>query len=215
MLDLVIKSIIAYLLGSISGSLVIGLLRGVDIRTMGSGNAGGTNALRTQGLVFALGVVLIDVGKGMVAAGLLPKIPLGLAGSDPAVAAAACGFAAILGHIYPVYFGFRGGKGAATFVGATGTLLPAAVLPVIGLWLLVIILSGYVGLATILASLAVIPFAWWLAAPAEKVTLLVFATAAAALIVFAHRGNVQRLLQGTENRFDKVRISHWLGRGRH
>src|SRR5687768_1118739 len=100
----------AYLLGSISGSLLLGRLRGVDIRTQGSGNAGGTNALRTQGWRFALGVVLIDVGKGALAAALAGFVVPGASHSGWTLAAV---FAAVAGHVWPLFHGFRGGKGAA------------------------------------------------------------------------------------------------------
>ena len=109
----------AYLLGSINGSLLLGRLRGIDIRTQGSGNAGGTNALRTQGKVFALGVVLIDIGKAYVAAGWLPQWLPDFGGvSGSRWLDMACAFAAIVGHVYPVFHGFRGGKGGATVLGA-------------------------------------------------------------------------------------------------
>lgn len=106
MLELGIKTLLAYLLGSLIGSLIVGQVRGgVDIRQLGSGNAGGTNALRTQGAMFALWVILIDVGKGWLAAAVLPDLHLPLAGSDPNVdrlwLAVACAAAAVVGHVYP------------------------------------------------------------------------------------------------------------------
>ncbi|MDX1556769.1 MAG: glycerol-3-phosphate acyltransferase, partial [Xanthomonadales bacterium] len=105
-LNTVLNTIIAYLLGSISGSLLLGRLKHVDIRQFGSGNAGGTNALRAQGFTFALGVVLIDVGKGVVAAFLPMWLPWGEA---PHMAAPLwCVMAAVVGHCYPVWHGFRG-----------------------------------------------------------------------------------------------------------
>ena len=105
---------VAYLLGSASGALLVGALRGgIDIRTLGSGNAGGTNALRTQGAGFALAVVVIDLGKGWIAAALLP-LAAARFGAVPAGLPAACAFAAMVGHVWPVWHGFRGGKGAAT-----------------------------------------------------------------------------------------------------
>src|SRR5688572_7955044 len=123
MLELGVKSLLAYLLGSIIGSLIVGQLRGgVDIRTLGSGNAGGTNALRTQGKAFAFWVMLIDIGKGIVTVALLPGWEIPGVGIDPQVSrewlTMACAGAVILGHVYPLWFGFRGGKGAATLVGA-------------------------------------------------------------------------------------------------
>lgn len=212
MTDLLLKALLAYLLGSISGALLIGRLRGVDIRTVGSGNAGGTNALRTQGLVFALGVVVIDVGKGVLAAGALPFLPLGWSSLAHEPVAWSCGLAAVAGHIYPIYYGFRGGKGAATFVGAAGTLLPLALAPIIGLWIAVILATGYVGLATIIAAATVVPAAWWLTEPAHRLVVVSLATTTAVLIIHAHRENVRRLLEGTEHRFDKARVVFWFKR---
>ena len=120
----------AYLLGSLSGSLLLGKLRGVDIRQHGSGNAGGTNALRTQGWKFALGTVLVDVGKGALAAWLALRF-----GGDVAWLPYAAAGAAVLGHVYPVFHGFRGGKGAGTLVGVLLVLWPLAVAVMIGAWL--------------------------------------------------------------------------------
>ena len=129
----VLPILAAYLLGSFSGSLLLGRLRGVDIRTLGSGNAGGTNALRTQGWKFALGTVLVDVGKGVLAVWLALRFGGGEAWLPYATAAAA-----ILGHVYPVFHGFRGGKGAGTLVGALLLAWPVSVAVLIGMWLLVL-----------------------------------------------------------------------------
>jgi glycerol-3-phosphate acyltransferase PlsY len=199
------KLLLAYLLGSVSGSLVLGRWRGVDIRTQGSGNAGGTNALRTQGAWFALGTVLIDVGKGALAAGL-GFWPPEVAGVAPLAQALACGLACAVGHIWPVFFGFRGGKGAAVVVGLVAVCLPAALLPVVGVWLLALTLSGYVGASTVLAGATLVPAAWWLAAAPERPLQVGFALAIALLVAFTHRGNLARLLRGTEHRFERARV---------
>jgi glycerol-3-phosphate acyltransferase PlsY len=196
----------AYLLGSLSGSLLLGKLRGVDIRTQGSGNAGGTNALRTQGAMFALAVVAIDIGKGALAAWL------GLRFAHDTNAAwlpYAAAFAAAVGHVWPVWHGFRGGKGAATVVGGVAMLWPAAVPVLLAVWLCTLILTGYVGLSTILAGLAIVVLA--LVTHADT-TRLVFAIAVALLLLFTHRVNLARLRAGTESRFEKVRLLHRLTR---
>jgi glycerol-3-phosphate acyltransferase PlsY len=202
------KLLAAYLLGSISGSLVLGRLRGVDIREQGSGNAGGTNALRTQGAAFALGTVLIDVGKGALAAAL-GFWPPEIVAIGPLAQALACGVACAVGHIWPVFFGFRGGKGAAVVVGMMAVCLPAALLPLIGIWLLCLMLTGYVGLGTVVAAASLVPAAWLLAPPAERPLQVGFALAIAALVAFTHRGNLARLARGTEHRFERIRV---LGR---
>jgi glycerol-3-phosphate acyltransferase PlsY len=200
----------AYLLGSLSGSLLLGRLRGVDIRTQGSGNAGGTNAFRTQGVKFALGVVAVDIGKGALAAWFgLHFAPVGvpLATSAHGYLAA---LAAVLGHVWPAWHGFRGGKGAATLVGGLGLLWPWALAAIVPTWLLVLIATGYVGLATVLAVLVLPLLAWWSGADAPR---LLFAVATAVLLVFTHRANLQRLAAGTESRFAQARLLHRLRKG--
>lgn len=203
---LALQILLAYLLGSISGSLLLGKLHHVDIRTMGSGNAGGTNALRTQGLFFALGVVLIDVGKAMAAVAWVPEL---WAAAAPEQARLACGFAAVVGHCYPVYHGFRGGKGAATAVGALALIHPVLLLVMIGAWLVVLGLTGYVGLATVLAGFSLVPASWWLS---DSSPLLVFSLALAGFMLFTHRANLRRLRDGTEHRFERARILSWFGK---
>lgn len=199
------KLLLAYLLGSLSGSLLLGRLRGVDIRTQGSGNAGGTNALRTQGWRFALGVALIDIGKGALAAWLgLAPWPAASA-LPPQALALACAFAAALGHIHPVFFGFRGGKGAATLIGGVAVLLPVALAPLLALWLLVLLSTGYVGLATVCAGLT-LPLAALLAPPPLRDAFALFGAAAALLLLWTHRGNLARLRAGTEHRFERARV---------
>jgi glycerol-3-phosphate acyltransferase PlsY len=190
----------AYLLGSISGSLLLGRLRGVDIRTQGSGNAGGTNALRTQGWRFALGVVLIDVGKGALAAWLASR-----AGFAPGPMAFAAILAAMAGHIWPVFHGFRGGKGAATLVGGLAVAWPLALVPVLATWVVCLVLTGYVGLSTVLAALALAGFA---AMPPVESARLAFAIVVAVLIAYTHRDNLRRLRAGTESRFERARLFH-------
>lgn len=196
----------AYLLGSLSGSLLLGRLRGVDIRTQGSGNAGGTNAFRTQGTKFALGVVAIDIGKGALAAWLGLRFAQG---AEAAWLPCATAFAAAVGHIWPIWHGFRGGKGAATVVGGVAVLWPAAVPVLFAVWLCALILTGYVGLSTVLAGFALAALA--LATHAEAARLA-FACAAALLLLFTHRGNLARLRAGTESRFEKARLLHRLAR---
>lgn len=193
----------AYLLGSLSGSLILGRLIGVDIRKSGSGNAGGTNALRTRGWRFALGVVAIDVGKGVLAALLPLAVPLESAPVWPLQAA--CGMAAAAGHVWPVFFGFRGGKGAGTLIGALAVVWPVASVGVVAFWLLVLFSTGYVGLSTVLAAAALVPLA--LLGPeiglAGRLTLALIASG---FIAFTHRDNLRRLCAGTEYRFEKARL---------
>ncbi|HWU78328.1 MAG TPA: glycerol-3-phosphate 1-O-acyltransferase PlsY [Rhodanobacter sp.] len=193
----------AYLLGSLSGSLLLGKLRGVDIRQLGSGNAGGTNALRTQGAWFALGTVLADIGKGVLAAWLAWRwLPL----SAQPGASYLCALAAVAGHVWPVFHGFRGGKGAATLVGTLCVLWPASLPLALTVWLLGVTLTGYVGLSTMLAGISVAVLASF--TPADHARL-VFAIIAMLLLLFTHRANLARLRAGNESRFESMRV---LGR---
>src|SRR5882672_5631722 len=160
MLELGVKILIAYLLGTLLGSLILGRLRGVDIRSMGSGNAGATNALRTQGKLFGFLVLNVDIAKGVFAVWWLPAAVLPAVGIDPALPrewlTVACGFAVIVGHVYPVWFGFRGGKGAATVVGVIAAVDLWLIPPLLVSWFIVLVLSGYVGLATMLSAVALV-----------------------------------------------------------
>jgi acyl phosphate:glycerol-3-phosphate acyltransferase len=209
-----IKVLLAYLLGSIVGSLIVGRLRGgVDIRKMGSGNAGATNALRTQGAAFAISVIIIDIAKGWLASGWLPGLALpGVPASPPEVAAwlpAACGLASILGHCFPVWHGFRGGKGVATLVGAFAGLDAWLLLPLFSTWLAVVVVTGFVGLASIVSALA-LPLYLLLRDGAVLSPELCFAIACGLLVLFTHRANVRRMREGREPRARRL----WLfGRG--
>ena len=205
--------LVAYLLGSLSGSLLVGRVRGVDVRNVGSGNAGGTNALRTQGWRFAVPAVLVDVGKGMLAVWLAGQTAQ--SADDRQMFAMAAGAAAVLGHVWPVFFGFRGGKGAATVVGVLLMLWPLVLLPLIGAWIIVMLCTGYVGLATILASLVLIPCVCWGAPPAPVLPWQYACVIIPAFLIFTHRDNLRRLRAGSENRFERVRlIGRWLDRRR-
>lgn len=214
MLELGVKTLLAYLLGSVSGSLLVGRLRGgVDIRTLGSGNAGGTNALRTQGFGFAFWVMVIDIGKGALAAAWLPFAALPAASGDPAIHRAwltvACATAAVIGHVYPVWHGFRGGKGAATLLGAVAGVEPAALAPVLCVWLLVVMASGYVSLGTMLA-VGAFPVYVALTQDQHLAPLLMFGCAMTAFVCYTHRSNIARLRAGSENRAQRL----WLLRPR-
>jgi acyl phosphate:glycerol-3-phosphate acyltransferase len=210
MTALLIKVFLAYALGSVSGSLLVGALRRVDIRLAGSGNAGGTNAFRTQGFRFALAVVVIDIGKGVLATAVLPGLPLGGL-TDPVavpILAVACAAGAIAGHCFPLWHGFRGGKGAATAVGTLCVLQPLALIPMLATWLLVLGLSGWVGLATICAGISLVPAMWWLQAPDAQ---LGFAIGLAVFLVFTHRGNLRKMRGGAEYRFERAMFRNWFG----
>ena len=207
MLELGVKITLAYALGAIMGGLVVGYVRGgVDIRAVGSGNVGGTNALRTQGKTFAFFVMLIDVGKGIIAVAFLPLLRFPGIGLDPEIdrelLTYAVGLAAVVGHVFPVWADFRGGKGGATAAGLLAYLAPAVAVPVVGVWLAVVFFTGYVGIATVSAAW-VSPIYLAFTAWPEQRSFLIFASLLAAFITYTHRGNLRRMWDGTESRFGR------------
>jgi glycerol-3-phosphate acyltransferase PlsY len=189
---------LAYLIGSLSGSLLLARVFGrADPRQSGSGNAGATNALRTGGRGYGAAVLVFDLLKGVIAALAVPAIcGLGFG------MALACGAAAVIGHVYPVFFGFRGGKGAATLIGVLLALLPGALLLGLAVWIATLVASGYVGLATLLGMVGVALAT--LFAPSAGVAAKVFVIVMTVLIFYTHRENIQRLRAGRENRFERV-----------
>jgi len=220
MWDPLLRLLAAYLLGSLNGSLLLGKLRGVDIRTQGSGNAGGTNALRTQGKAFALGVIIIDVAKVYIAVRALPGLfAPAEAGSNSLELAwlqVGCGFAAVVGHVYPIFHGFRGGKGVATLLGSLLALAPVLLLGVLVVWLVMMMVFGYVGLGSMVAAAALpLLVLWagdsgWIAAHAVM-PLAAFGIACALFVIWTHRSNIARMRQGIEPR---ARSLWLLGRWR-
>jgi len=188
---------IGYLLGSIPFAfLLTRRWSHLDIRHAGSGNVGAANVLRTTGVAAAVTVMLLDVAKGAGSVMVAERLTAGPA------APAAAGLAAIVGHIYPVWLRFRGGKGVATACGVFSVLTPAALGPAVALFVAAVWFTRYVSLGSVVASVALGPVAYALDAPADVVAS---AAAAAAVIVFRHRSNLARLVAGTERR---------IGRGR-
>jgi len=200
MIALLIKGALSYLLGSLVGSLVLRRYTGVDIRSRGSGNAGATNALRTLGRKVALLVLVIDIVKGSIATALIARwSPPGIVAAPQLAgwAVTLCGLAVILGHVYPVWYGLRGGKGLATLLGAVAGINAWLLLPMLLTWLAAVILFGFVGLASVLGTIALaVTMALTDAAP----PLLTFGILAALLVIFTHRGNIARMRAGTEPR---------------
>jgi glycerol-3-phosphate acyltransferase PlsY len=207
MIELLVKGGLCYLLGSVVASLAIGHLRGIDIRTRGSGNAGATNAMRTFGKKVALVVFVIDLAKGWIATGAIAPwaVPQPWAAA-PAVSAwsvPVCALAVMLGHVYPLWYGFRGGKGMATLLGAVLGINAWLALPMILMWLATVILTGFVGLGSILAAVAL---AVAIAAGRSGAPLVAFGILAVLLITFTHRENIARMRAGTESRARRL----WL-----
>lgn len=204
MLELSVKFLLSYFVGSVMGSMLVGWFRGgVDIRTMGSGNAGGTNALRTQGWIFALGVVIIDVGKGALGAGVVPGLNLPYVGTDPMLSrewlTLCCAAAAVIGHVWPMWHKFRGGKGAATLAGTFLVLSPELLLPVLLAWAIVLTSFGYVGFATIAATITAPIFIAATRFPDDQ-PLFIYCVTMVLMIIFTHRSNLQRMRDGSESR---------------
>ena len=202
MLELGVKFLVCYFLGSLMGALIVGKLRGgVDIRTMGSGNAGGTNALRTQGVMFALGVVVVDIGKGVIGAGVVPGLEL--VPADPAISrtwlTVCCAAAVVIGHVWPIYHDFKGGKGAATLVGTLIILAPKLIIGILLVWAVVVVLTGYVGLASMSAATAM-PVWIGITRLPEDQPLFVYCLFMALFIIYCHRANIRRMRAGRELR---------------
>jgi acyl phosphate:glycerol-3-phosphate acyltransferase len=214
--ELLAKIALAYLLGTAMGGFIVGWLRGgVDLRRQGSGNVGATNALRTQGGAFALAVLAVDVGKGVLAVTALPALPWPLPGAMAAGRDAlpyACGVAAALGHVYPAWFRFHGGKGAATLLGIYAALVTAAMPWLLLAFALVLVLTGYAGLATVTAALTALLYITCFDPHGLFSAAGVFTLTMAALVVYTHRGNLLRVWHGRENRFEQAMLLRkWLG----
>jgi len=209
-MELIVKLIISYFLGSVSGSMLMGKLKGVDIREMGSGNAGGTNAFRTQGVLFALAVLFVDVIKGFIAVQFISSLNINgfLMGSEINIEklSIVCGCGAVLGHVYPLYFNFKGGKGASTLVGVLLALFPAGLAICLLFWGMSLILTGYVGLSTIIAGI-ILPISTAIYfAGGMGTSFGIFTMIISLFIIYTHRSNIRRMLSGNENRFEKAMI---------
>jgi glycerol-3-phosphate acyltransferase PlsY len=194
----------AYLLGSVSFSVVlVKLVQGLDVRTVGSGNAGATNVMRAAGKKAGAAVLALDVIKGMTAV----AVPRAL-NAPPAVIGSAA-VAVVLGHVFPVFFGFRGGKGVATAAGALGMLAPAAMALGLAVFAAVVLWKRYVSLASIVTA-ALFPFLAGLGVrlgwtPSGGSWLVLSSAGIGLLIVFKHQRNLQRLWRGTEPRLGSRR----------
>lgn len=209
---LIFLMLISYLAGSTPTSIIIGhITKGIDIRKHGSGNAGATNVYRVLGWKFALIVIIVDVFKGWLPAAIFaPAFFYAQIIPDLGVVQILCGFSAVLGHTYTVFAGFKGGKGVGTLAGVLLALFPLAFLFCLAVAVITIILTGYVSLASILAS-ASLPIFLFLLPPfigiePAPLSLMVFSLLIPWFITFTHRSNLQRLRSGEENRFDKAMI---------
>lgn len=200
---------LAYLLGATPTSLWVGrAFHGVDLRTKGSGNLGATNTFRVLGAGAALPVVIFDIFKGWLPAAFFAQ----WAGVDAFGWTLAFGGAAIVGHVFSVWAGFKGGKGVATSGGVFLALAPWAVLGSLTLFIVLVTATRYVSLGSIVAAL-VLPLGVALTPHRGGTALLVFSIALATFVIWAHRSNIRRLLRGEENRFGRSRDPEPGGEG--
>jgi glycerol-3-phosphate acyltransferase PlsY len=189
---MILAILAAYLLGSIPFALILARRwGGGDLRRSGSGNLGAANVMRASGVTAGVTVAVLDMAKGAAGVWLAGRL------SADSVAPAAAGLAAIIGHIYPVWLRFRGGKGVATACGAFSVLAPLAVPPALATFAAVVWVTKYISLGSVLASLVLPPVAYALGSPAPAV---VAAASSAALIIFRHRSNLVRVWTGSERR---------------
>jgi len=209
LLAILLIAFTSYLLGSIpTGYLLIRIFRGQDIRSFGSGNIGATNVLRSGGKGLGAATFLLDVLKGAVSVWLGSMVALALlptmAHRDAQALAA---LFAVLGHIYPVWLRFKGGKGVATSFGVFLVAAPLAALTAIAIFAVVFAISRYVSLASIVGAASFPLFAWLLARGERPVFFIAVQSALALLIIAKHHQNISRLLAGTESRFGAKKIA--------
>jgi glycerol-3-phosphate acyltransferase PlsY len=200
---ILVEIILAYLIGSIPTSVWVGkLFYGVDVREHGSGNAGATNTIRVLGYGAGIPVMLVDVFKGWFAVQLVHIFPNGPFSPDTVTyVAIGLAVAAVLGHIFPVYVGFRGGKGVGTLAGVGIALFPLALLIVLGVFIVTLAVSRYVSLSSILGAL-VFPLVVVFITGQHHPGLVVLSFLVAIFVPLTHLKNIKRLAKGEENRFD-------------
>ncbi|HXG90219.1 MAG TPA: glycerol-3-phosphate 1-O-acyltransferase PlsY [Vicinamibacterales bacterium] len=191
-MDALIPLLVGYGVGSLPlGYLVANRLKGLDLRRVGSGNVGAANVYRTAGLTIAVIVVCIDVAKGASSVALAARVTTGAAGP------VAAGVAAIIGHVYPVWLRFQGGKGVATACGVFSVLAPLATVISLGVFVATVSVTRYVSLGSVVATAALAPLAW---ITDRSIPVVAGSVLAAALIIQRHRANLARLHHGTERR---------------
>ncbi len=224
MLSLSVILVLSYLVGSIPGSIWVGkLLHGIDVREHGSGNPGATNVFRVLGWKSGVLCSIIDLGKGLFAAGVIATIridalPIGIeAWQTDTMVRLLAGLAAIAGHMFPVWAGFHGGKGVNTSAGVLFALTPVSMLITLAAFFIVLLSSRYVSLASLSAAVvfpSTVAIRRYVFGIELDPSLLIFSLVMALGIIIAHRPNIKRLLKGTENRVGSFRPSRGLlGRG--
>lgn len=194
-MTIALLTLVAYLFGAIPFGLLVAKSRGINIREHGSGNIGATNVFRVVGKGWGVFTFVLDALKGFLPAFFFPLI-----GNLPGDYGVLFGLTAIIGHSFPVYLKFKGGKGVATSAGMLVGVAPAAVGIGFLVWIIGLLVSRIVSLASILAALAVGISVWFLG---ESQTVCIALSVLAVMVIWLHRANIKRLLNGTENRFGK------------
>lgn len=217
MLTLAVILVFSYLIGSVPSSVWLGkMVHGIDVRDYGSGNAGATNAFRVLGWKVGSSALLFDMGKGAFAAGVISQLRLGAlpsmgsweADTVATVVALLAGLAAIVGHMFPLYLGFDGGKGVATTAGALLAITPLTMLVVMAIFVAVLLPSGYVSLASMISAVAFpvsVAVQIFVFGTGLNISILVVGIVLALGIIIAHRSNIRRLIAGEENQFSSFR----------
>ena len=201
-MSLILVTITGYILGSLPFSFWLGKFKGVDLRKIGSGNIGATNLARVFGAGWGLFAFILDAGKGFLAVTIAGYI-FNLFNNNPtslALIKIIGGIASILGHNYSMWVKFKGGKGVATSSGVFLALAPVPLLFSLVIWMIIFILTRYVSLASIIASVSLPILMWYKNA---DLPIIVFGCITCALILIRHSSNIKRLIQGKENRFKK------------
>jgi glycerol-3-phosphate acyltransferase PlsY len=206
---IVALAVAAYLIGAVPFGLLVARLKGVDITKVGSGNIGATNVFRSVSKPLGILTFALDAAKGWLPAYLFPLWVTAEGTGAPSSLGILYAALAIAGHTWPVYLKFKGGKGVATSAGALIGIAPQAILVGVAVWVVVFGVSRYVSVASIAAAIAVPAAAWWSwgHGPGHSLVLPVALTLLGALIVWRHRGNVQRLRAGTEHRFGRGKVA--------
>lgn len=216
-MGIAVLALIAYLVGAFPTAVIVGrLMRSIDIREHGSCNAGATNTWRVLGWRAGVAVLLVDFAKGVVATLAVPLIPLAVGSVAPQILAMTCGLAAVVGHVFPVYVGFRGGKGIATGAGMLVGIAPIPTGIALGVFVLLISIFGKVSLGSVAGALSV-PLSMGMlgtwTAMSYHPALIAMACFLACFVLYTHRGNLRRLVRGEERTFENLRLWRRLFRG--
>ena len=206
-LEIIVVFLYSYFLGSIPFGLIITkIFLDQDIRNVGSGNIGTTNVLRTGKKSLAITTLIFDILKGYISVVFISKLSFFII--NPAITyeykQVICGIATVLGHVYPIYYKFKGGKGAGTLIGIVGALFPQAMLNSLLSWVISLVFTGYVGFSTMLAGIVLSTTVFFI--PNIPDIYFYFSLLMTLFIIFTHRSNIIRMIEGNENRFEKIML---------